>query len=147
MRMRPDFLDSPRPELDPTSSPLPRPHGCAFLDSQQTGGHPDGQTFLYHLWVRFAGDCLGGVQEDLNLDAGTEPIDDRHESIYGEAAEVRVADAGEVGGRSAGAGVGCANRQAFTAEHLDDFSRENRLELFGVGVIMRQVAEYGAASP
>src|SRR4029077_5871002 len=87
------------------------------------------------------------VQPDLNLDSGAEAVDDGYEAIYREAAEVRIADGGEVGGGDAGAGVRGANRQVFPVERLDDFSREDRLELFSVSALMPQVPEHIAASP
>lgn len=92
-------------------------------------------------------DCRGAVQPDFNLDAGAEAIDDGHEAIYGEAAEVGIADAGEVGSGNAGASVCGANRQALPVERPDDLSGEDRLELFNIRALMPQIAEHIAASP
>jgi hypothetical protein len=67
-----------------------------------------------------------------------EPVEDRDEAIAGEPPQVRIADAREIGRRRSGAAVRGAHSQAFPIE---------RLQLFGIGVLMPQIAEYIAASP
>jgi hypothetical protein len=120
--------------------------GLADPDLEVAGGLADAH-FVPGSRAGFVGDCLGSVQPYLDFNAGAEAVDDRHEAIHGEAAEVGVADAREVGGGNAGAGVRGANRQVFPVERLDDFSREDRLELFSIGAILPQIAEHIAASP
>ena len=51
-----------------------------------------------------------------------------------------MADAREVGCGNARAAVRGANRQVFPVERLDDFSCEDRLELFGIGVLKARAA-------
>lgn len=76
---------------------------------------------------RWSCKCLTAVNVDLNLDARAETIDDRNEAVEGEAAQVGVADAGEVGGGNAGLRVGGADGELFPVQHFDDFGCEDGL--------------------
>ena len=85
----------------------------------------------------------------FHIDARSEPVDDRHEAIHGEAPEVRITNAREVGRRRARAAMRAAHAQAFPVERLDDFGGQDRLELFDIRILMPQIAEHvpAAASP
>jgi len=91
-------------------------------------------------------DAFRAPHPDLNLDARAQAVDDRHEAIDREPPEVRIADAREVGRRNASTRLRGANSQLFPIERLDDFGREQGLELFGIGSVVPQIAEHIAAS-
>ena len=86
---------------------------------------------------RLLRDWFSAIQPDLYLDTRPEPVEGRDEAIAGEPPQVRIADAREIGRRRSGAAVRGAHSQAFPIE---------RLQLFGIGVLMPQIAEYIAAS-
>ena len=71
---------------------------------------------------------------------------DRHQPVDGEAAEVGPADAGEVGGGNAGHLMGRADSHLPIIEHADDLRREQRAQLFAIGVGMAEVTEDVAAA-
>jgi len=86
-------------------------------------------------------DRLGPPQPDSHFHARPEPVEDRHQAIDGEAAEIRIADTREVGCRDPGAPMSRAHAQAFPIERLDDFGSEDCLELLGIRVLVPEVAE------
>jgi len=78
----------------------------------------------------------------FHLDARSQPVDDRHEAIDGEAPEVGVAYARKVSRRRARAAMRPTHAQAFPVERLDDFGGQDGLELLGIGVFVPEVAEH-----
>jgi hypothetical protein len=83
--------------------------------------------------------CFCAPHSDFNLDPRAEPINDGHKAIDGEPFEVCIADAREVGGGNSRAAVRRAHAQSLPVERLDDFGRQNRLELLSVCVLVSQV--------
>src|ERR1700722_590666 len=84
---------------------------------------------------------------DFHIDARAEPIDDRDEAIHREPPQVRIPNPREVSRRDPRSAMRGAYSQVFPIECLYDFGGQNSLELFGVGVLMPQIAEHIAASP
>jgi hypothetical protein len=70
----------------------------------------------------------------------------RHKPIDGKPAEVRITDAREIRRRNAGAGMGCADGQVFPIQRLDDFGRQDRLELLHIRVLVSKIVENISAS-
>jgi hypothetical protein len=64
-----------------------------------------------------------------HLNPRSQSVDDRHETVNCEAFQFRIVDTREVGRRHAGASVCCAHAQSLTVQRLDDFRRQDRLEL------------------
>jgi hypothetical protein len=83
---------------------------------------------------------------DLYFDARTEPVHDRHEAIDGESPEVRISDARKIGSSNPSAAVCGAHAQALPIERLNDLSRQDRLELLNVRVVVAEVAKNIPAS-
>src|SRR5579872_6319816 len=86
-----------------------------------------------HLRYR-AAEWLGSPYFNLHFYPRAKPIDDGHEAIHREPAEVGIADAGEVGRRNPGAGVRTTNAQRFPIKSLDDLGSQDRFELFHIRV-------------
>jgi hypothetical protein len=91
-------------------------------------------------------DRFSPAHPDFHFDVRPEPVENRHQAIDGEAAEIGAADTREVGGRNSGAGMSRADAQAFPIERLDDSGGKDRLELPGVRVFVLEVAENIPAS-
>ena len=64
-----------------------------------------------------------------------------HETIDCRPPEIRIADAGEVGGGDPGAIVSCAHAELVPIERLDNLGSQTRLEMFDVCVGTAQIAE------
>src|SRR5260370_36598281 len=105
-------------------------------DNDRTEGTHTGSVQSTRLRRRLILSRFGPAHADLYLHARPQAVDDRYEPINGEAVKVRIADAREVRRRNACAGVRGAHRQPVSIERLDDFGRQDRLELFGIGVLM-----------
>src|SRR5580704_2933538 len=83
---------------------------------------------------------------EFDFHSRSEQIKDRHEPVNGETAKVSVADTGEVGSRNTRAPVRGPHGQPLAVHDLDDLGGEDRLELFGVRVLVLEVAEHVAAA-
>jgi len=68
------------------------------------------------------------------------------QQVPGEAGQIGVADAGEVGRGNARLGVCGAYGQLLAVQHFDDFGSQDGLELLDIGAGMAQVAENIAAA-
>src|ERR1700733_2037400 len=76
--------------------------------------------------------CCYEAHTDLHFHACPEQVKDRHKAVDSEAAEIRVADAGEIGRGNSGEPVRAAHAQTFPVHRLHDFGCEDRLELLSV---------------
>src|ERR1017187_3376533 len=72
---------------------------------------------------------------DRHMHTRPEPADDRHQAVHRETAQVRVADAREIGRRYPSSDLRRTNRQTFTVERLNNLASQNRLELEHVGIL------------
>jgi hypothetical protein len=84
---------------------------------------------------------------DFHIDARPETVDDCDEAINREPPQIRIANPREVGRRNARLAMRGAHSQVFPIKRLDDFGGQDGLELFGIGVLMPQIAERISASP
>src|SRR5580700_11284628 len=86
--------------------------------------------------------CCYEAHTNLHFHACPEQVKDRHKAVDGEAAEIRVADAGEIGRGNSGEPVRAAHAQTFPVHRLHDLGREDRLELLSIGTLVAEVAKY-----
>ncbi len=70
----------------------------------------------------------------------------RYQPIDGEAIQLGVADAREIGSGDSRHFPGFADGQVLIVENADDFGGEQGLELFGGGMGIAEVSEYIAAT-
>jgi len=87
-----------------------------------------------------------GAEFDANINSRAEAVDDGEQAVEGEAAQVGIADAGEVGGSDSCLSMGCSDAEALTVEHLDNLRGEDSLQLLHIRAGMSQVAEDIAAA-
>ena len=76
----------------------------------------------------------------------TQATEDRQQSVDGEAIELDVADAGEVGSGDAGELSGLVGGEAAGVQCLDDLRGEDGPELLKLGVRVAEIAEDVTAS-
>src|SRR5580658_2330326 len=88
------------------------------------------------------GQCDLASYSDSHFHSRTEAVEDRHQPVYRESPQVRIADAREIGGGYPGKAVCRAHGQAVAIEHLDNFGREESLELLGIRVRVPEVPEH-----
>src|SRR2546430_14043635 len=70
---------------------------------------------------------------DLHFESRAKLIEDLHETIDCRPPEIRIADAGEVGGGDPGAIVSCAHAELVPIERLDNLGSQTRSEERRVG--------------
>src|ERR1035438_7551451 len=87
-----------------------------------------------------------GAELYANFNARSEAVDDGKQPVQGEAAQVGIADAGEVGGGDSCLSVGCADAETLTVQHFDNLRGEDGLQLSHIRAGMAQVAEDVAAA-
>lgn len=75
------------------------------------------------------------------------PVNDRHQPIHGESAQISIADTAKVGRGNTRQIVRAAYSQALFVERLDDLRGQNGLELSDVGILSSEIAEYVPATP
>lgn len=75
------------------------------------------------------------------------PGKDRHQSVDGEAAEVRIAYAREVGGGDAGQLLRGPHGQLAVIEHATDLCRKQCTQLLAISVGIAEIAEDVATAP
>jgi hypothetical protein len=68
-------------------------------------------------------------------------VEDGDQAVYGEAAEVGAADAGEFGVGDAGSGFGLAGGEAFVVEDFNDFRAHQGFCLTDIGVGVSEICE------
>ena len=70
-----------------------------------------------------------GAYPNLYLDARPKAVDDRHETIHREPAEIRVAYPRKIGRGNAGSRVRGTNSQSFPVQRLHNLGRQDRSNL------------------
>lgn len=79
---------------------------------------------------------------DLRVDAQVEFTQHVHQTVDCEAAQVAAADARKIRRRDAGPGLSLAHRKSTRVQRLDDFGRQQSLELTRIGLRLAKVGKY-----
>lgn len=77
----------------------------------------------------------GAADTDLYFYSGAEPVEDRQETVEGEALQVGIADPREVRSGDAGTFVRGAYGQPLAVQDLDNLRRQQGLQLLGIRVL------------
>src|SRR5262245_55226063 len=81
------------------------------------------------------------VDPDLYLDTRAEVVENRHQSIGRKPRKVAVSDPRKVGRGETGSRLGGPDAQLLPVERLDDFGRQERLQLVDIRILAAQIAE------
>src|SRR5581483_1249082 len=80
----------------------------------------------------------------LHFHSRSESVEDRHQTVHCESVEVGIANARKVSGSDPGPGIRLTYGQTLAIKGLDDFGREDGLDLICVRVLAAEITEYVA---
>jgi hypothetical protein len=78
---------------------------------------------------------------DFHLDTRAQVVENGYEPVSRKSTNIGVPDAREVGRGESGSRLRGPNGQLLPIERLDDFGRQNRLQLLDICILTTQIAE------